>query len=256
MSKQTRKERDMSNQTSSTATAEVHQVTPGRYNPSEPWPVGSRIVFSDGVEVAPAAQAEELPANPTASPAGNVSAELMEELREANAELLAAEAEMEEAKEVAKAKTEACKVCQRSLNAVVQKILNGKAAGLPLMQAIDQAGQTDDATGEDAWKLVPLADLKPAISPRYLKALAENIKPIVTIGDLTDWQAAKGDFWAADIKGVGKAAQDEIAAATEQFWTDSRQHEMQAVKTAATESMLADGDDGAGAGELADESSE
>lgn len=80
----------------------------------------------------------------------------------------------------------------------------------------DAIGTDDDSS----WRAVPLASLiDPEIKPGVLKALMENDPSITTMGELVDWQAAKGDFWAKDINGVGTAAQDSIADATFAFWT-------------------------------------
>ncbi len=80
----------------------------------------------------------------------------------------------------------------------------------------DRTGADPD---DDSWRAVLLEDLAdPALKPGVLKNLAENNPPIVTIGDLTDWQEHKGDFWHKDIPGLGKAAADNIADATEAFW--------------------------------------
>lgn len=53
-----------------------------------------------------------------------------------------------------------------------------------------------------------------------LKALAEAEPPIVTIGDLTERQKAKGDWWASEIAGIGKGKLDQIADAMDKFWAD------------------------------------
>jgi len=81
---------------------------------------------------------------------------------------------------------------------------------------VEPIGTDDDLS----WKSVPLASLiDPEIKPGVLKALLENDPSITTMGELVDWQAAKGDFWAKDISGVGTSAQDSIAEATFAFWT-------------------------------------
>jgi hypothetical protein len=37
---------------------------------------------------------------------------------------------------------------------------------------------------------------------------------------LSDWQEKKGDFWSADIKGIGPTAAEAIADAMEKYWTN------------------------------------
>ena len=81
-----------------------------------------------------------------------------------------------------------------------------------------------DSSGDDSWRAVKLDSLAdPEVGPRTLKAMAEHEPPIVTIGDLADWQAAKGDFWAKDIHGVGPGAADKLADALEKFWKRRRE---------------------------------
>ena len=85
--------------------------------------------------------------------------------------------------------------------------LNGFPADTPLADA------------EADWRDVKLADLAdPAIKPATIKALEENNPAITTLGELTDWQALKADFWIKDIPNVGAAAAENIADATTGFW--------------------------------------
>jgi len=90
---------------------------------------------------------------------------------------------------------------------------------------VDGVGREKDPAGDpDAWKAVLLSHLRdPHISNRVLKPLFEHEPPIVTLGDLTAWQAEKGDFWLKDVKGLGKAAADEIADATIAYWERNAQ---------------------------------
>jgi hypothetical protein len=88
-----------------------------------------------------------------------------------------------------------------------------------VMPAAEKPTAKQPAPADDVWKAVTLASLHtPAISPRVLKVLAEHEPAILTLGDLTAWQAAKGDWWGKDIGGVGPAAQEEIANAAEAYW--------------------------------------
>jgi hypothetical protein len=81
-------------------------------------------------------------------------------------------------------------------------------------------GSQSPAPSDATWRPVRLDNLGggPSIPARTQAILAEHEPPIVTIGDLTDWEAKKGQFWAADIKGVGQAAVDKITAALDAFW--------------------------------------
>jgi hypothetical protein len=61
------------------------------------------------------------------------------------------------------------------------------------------------------------------IQDRYINALAEHDPPVTTMGELADWQAQKGDFWAADVRGLGGLAgkgREQIEAALEAFWAN------------------------------------
>ena len=85
--------------------------------------------------------------------------------------------------------------------------LNGFPADTPLAEI------------DETWQDVKLADLvDPAIKPAAIKALEDNNPPITTLGELTDWQALKADFWIKDIPNVGAAAAENIADATTGFW--------------------------------------
>ena len=81
----------------------------------------------------------------------------------------------------------------------------------------DSPPTAPDAADPDAWKQMRLAHLRPAIPPRYMKAL--NEKGITTMGKLADWEKAHGDWWGTDIPSIGKVGQDRIAEAIEAFWT-------------------------------------
>lgn len=76
---------------------------------------------------------------------------------------------------------------------------------------------------DDYWKGTPLAFFEIyGMKKTVIKALAEHTPEILTLGDLTDWQAKKGDFWLKDIKGLGPSAQQNIDEATAKYW-ESRQ---------------------------------
>jgi hypothetical protein len=93
--------------------------------------------------------------------------------------------------------------------------------------------------GGESWRPTPLADLKnPAIKPNTLKKLAENEPRIITLGDWTDWQKQHGDWAFKNIKGLGKAAADNLADACYTFWAE----QAKAKKKAATEAESPGGD--------------
>ena len=74
------------------------------------------------------------------------------------------------------------------------------------------------ATPDDAWRSVQLSTLTPAIKPAKLKALAENATPITTLGELSDWQTKKGEFWAKEIRGLGDGGREQVEKACEAYY--------------------------------------
>lgn len=70
----------------------------------------------------------------------------------------------------------------------------------------------------DAWRAVTLSSLTPTIKPAKLKALVENHPPIETLGELSDWQAKKGEWWAKDLKGLGDGGREQIEKACEAYY--------------------------------------
>lgn len=88
-------------------------------------------------------------------------------------------------------------------------------------------GDSNPQLDDDSWRAVRIAEFadytfdgrtRKKLPPRILKALAEHEPPIETLGDMTDWQKQKSDFWAKDIKGLGPKAADELSAACEDFF--------------------------------------
>lgn len=83
--------------------------------------------------------------------------------------------------------------------------VNGFPADTPLAKT----------TEGESWRDVHLTDLEnPAIKPSVVKALNENNPPIITLGELADWQEKKGDFWIKDIPNFGASGADNIEEAT------------------------------------------
>lgn len=208
-----------------------------------------------GEQTATTPAAAESPANITAPATLSMTEKLMEELRQANEDLHRAADEHETAKDEATNAKKHMERCQEALNDVVDRILAfGNPASLPLFDpanrptqggepgassepaALPPAQSSDDApaAADDSWRQTTLAELTdPDISPRYLRALAENEPPILTLGDLTDWQQAKGDYWAKDLHGMGEKGQEEISDATIAFWQRRKEQQIAALKAAA-----------------------
>jgi len=140
-----------------------------------------------------------------------VSPELLDELREANEDYHKALLESNLSGEIHKGKKKVLETAQTALNEVCDAITRG-AVPLPLF---DWANEPEIAL----WMDVPLAHLfEPGIPDRYLTALADNEPPILTLGDLTNWQSEKGDFWVKDVKGLGEGGQVAIDEATAGYW--------------------------------------
>jgi hypothetical protein len=85
---------------------------------------------------------------------------------------------------------------------------------------------TPSAPPAEPWRSEILADI--GLPDGIVKKLAEHEPPIVTLGELTDWQTAKGDFWAKDIHGIGLAAAEKIGSVCEKYWAAHPQPEMAA----------------------------
>jgi len=145
-----------------------------------------------------------------------VSPELLDELREANERYHKAMLEYDLASEISKSKKKVLETAQTALNEVCDAITRG-AVPLPLFDSAEG--------GNELWMNVNLMDLVPELPDRYLVALADNEPPILTLGDLTNWQTEKGDYWAKDIKGLGEAGVVAIDEATTEYWTQHQQTE-------------------------------
>ena len=63
------------------------------------------------------------------------------------------------------------------------------------------------------WREIEMSSLcEPDLGDSILRKLSQNDPPILTLGDLSDWQKAKGETWAQDIPGIGERARAEIEA--------------------------------------------
>jgi len=150
-----------------------------------------------------------------------VPAAIMEAIDEGRDEFKSAASAYESLNDQTKAAKKEMDHAQEALNRAIDAMLDGEFVredgwpwGAPLAAVADE---NPVAPGDTDWKAVELADLnEPFIKVGVLKVLAEN--GINTMGQLAEWQAGKGDFWAKNIKGIGKAALDSIAAATDAYW--------------------------------------
>jgi hypothetical protein len=172
----------------------------------------------------PAAQFDTVPSNPENPMLGiqgpepvSVPASTMDAVEEARDRFRESEATYDSLNEQAKAAKKEMDADQEALNRAIDAMLDGelvRADGWPKNAPL--AAVADEAPAGD-WQQVELADLAdPHIKVGVLKVLAEN--GINTMGQLAEWQKEKGDFWAKDLKGIGKAACDSIAAATDAYW--------------------------------------
>lgn len=78
--------------------------------------------------------------------------------------------------------------------------------------------QDAGAAPDDAWRAVVIAEMEPKLKPGKLKALAEHAPPILTMGDMADWQWRREDFWTKDIRGFGSGGAEQYAAAADAYW--------------------------------------
>ncbi len=111
----------------------------------------------------------------------------------------------------------------------------------------------------EAWRSVLIADLTPALKAGKLKALEENTPPILTMGDMADWQASKGDWWIKDVKGFGPGGAEQYEEAAAAYWASHPQEQAKPAEAAAvlkwesTDSDTCDAENTAGIMVVADE---
>ena len=136
----------------------------------------------------------------------------------AQSNLATAQAEFDEICESRRQAKDSLEEMQSIYNAASERVINydpsGYAKGMPLADVANANGKTTD----ESWRLTTLASLGLKISIR--KKLEDHEPSISTVGELTDWQSKKGDFWIKDIKGLDKAARDEIDNLMAAFWKD------------------------------------
>lgn len=100
--------------------------------------------------------------------------------------------------------------CKKAFEAAVERLrkaIRSANEQLPLFDAAKQpaaapvdAGKAAEPVEDESWKLVPLTDVLYGLPAKKVQILADA--ELVTLGQLTDFQAAKGGFdWG--IKGIG-----------------------------------------------------
>ena len=73
------------------------------------------------------------------------------------------------------------------------------------------------AAANDAWRTTCIDALQAhGISEKLVESLRG--KSIETLGDLADFQAKHGEFWAKEIKGLGPQKAAKVADAQAEFW--------------------------------------
>jgi len=161
-------------------------------------------------------ETNEVPEEETARVLAEVPPELLGQVADRMADFHEAENEYNEYNEQSKASKKKMDRAQEAVNRAVDALVGQQQTrpdGFPVDSPLAVAAD------DDAWKTVRLDDLEnPSIKAGVLKVMMEHTPPITTLGELTDWQAKKADFWAKDLPGIGRAAQDSIAAATEAYW--------------------------------------
>lgn len=81
-------------------------------------------------------------------------------------------------------------------------------------------GETQSVPADDeAWRALTLEQIG-ITGARTLKALHNHTPEILTFGQLAEWQAKKGQYWATDVKGLGPVSKQEIEDATDKYWID------------------------------------
>lgn len=85
---------------------------------------------------------------------------------------------------------------------------NGQASGN------GEVGQAGGSSRVGAWRAQPVAAL--GISEAIMAKLAKV--GIETLGQLSDWMEKHGEFWSADIPGIGEAKATDIADRFAAYW--------------------------------------
>lgn len=153
-------------------------------------------------------------------------ARILEEIEAQERVVADREYQLEDAQERAKAARKAFDTEVSVLRSLIRRhskgdapLFNQPADGFGGTVTITTGALPAPAPSDDAWRSVPLDTLEPKIAPKKLELLAEHEPPIINLGQLVDWQAAKGDpWWWKDVKGLGQGGMEQIAAACEAYW--------------------------------------
>ena len=71
---------------------------------------------------------------------------------------------------------------------------------------------------EHAWKSQPISALTPPLTAAKIKVLTDHEPPIVTMGEMAEFQKSAGDWWVKTLKGFGETGQAQYEAATDAYW--------------------------------------
>lgn len=93
--------------------------------------------------------------------------------------------------------------------------------GVADLKPKDSQEENPDANSEkfnkDGWKTVSLKDA--GVPEKLLDKLEANSPPLRTLGELVDWQAARGGHnRLTDVKGIGETGDAKIADVIAEFW--------------------------------------
>jgi hypothetical protein len=133
--------------------------------------------------------------------------------------------EWQSAKEIASAAKKAYETELKELLDIIKQPMLPLFDQLPPKQNGAPVADAPAAPTEpDAWRSVKIEDLTPALKPAKLKALHENEPRLITMGDVADLQAEKGEWWWKTIKQFGESVQTQYADACENYWQQNPQH--------------------------------
>jgi hypothetical protein len=187
---------------------------------------------------AAAAQTEEAAPPPAEEKVGSagpspdvIDAATWHAIQEARTEESHAEAEVDELAEDLKAAKKRLEAASLRLGKLIDEakypnLFNNRRDDNtpPTPEQMRAAGEAAESTGsqpvppeDDSWRAATLEELG-ITKPRIVKALTDHEPPLTTLGAIADWSAAKGDFWATDISGVGEKAAQEITDRMMDYW--------------------------------------
>lgn len=114
-------------------------------------------------------------------------------------------------------------------------LYDGVADLTPGAKDAKQEAPQQQAQGEkfdkDGWRKVSLKDA--GVPSNLLEKLEANSPPLRTLGELVDWQAARGGHnRLTDIKGIGESGEAKIADNIAEFWKKHPEYTREAEKPA------------------------